>query len=103
MNDGRQQVHSGVYRAYGRKVNQSTGSTLVDGSLTLFCAFEGADFQRFRFDRSQPERIIHPADKLSLDKLPVEVRETKLILDKGCAYSYKYIYDSLYIINSDQN
>ncbi len=55
MDDQRQRLRTGMYRASGRFVSESLDVGRLDGPLTIFSAFD-FDTNKFRFDRTEPIR-----------------------------------------------
>jgi hypothetical protein len=54
--DGRDRLHSGVYRARGRKVDDSAETGKLEGPVDIFCAFDYRN-ELLRFDRVEVDRV----------------------------------------------
>ena len=55
MDDPRQRLRTGLYRASGRFISESKKVGRLDGSVRIFSAFD-YDAEKFRFDRTEPTR-----------------------------------------------
>ncbi len=64
IRESRERLHSGMFKAKGRKVVVSPDSARLEGEMELFSAFDPAA-KAFRFDRSEPTWIAElPAQKV---------------------------------------
>jgi hypothetical protein len=55
--DGRERLRSGVYRAHGRKADDSAEGGKLEGPVDYFCAFDYPN-ELLRFDQTEVERVV---------------------------------------------